>query len=281
MPLSFFTRDPDAGTYLPTDVARSLWSGGQLHGVAVSGLLAQSLEAAVAELGRQDVRPARYTVDLFRPAAMQPCVTRTEVVRESRRLCLVDAVVEQGGVPVARASALFLKATEPAPGEVWEPEGSPGLPPEHLAPETGRPRPPLFASEGIGWSDSFADHQNADRKTAWQTGLPVVAGEPLTGFVAAASIADAGSMVTNWGTRGIEHINTDITLTLARQPVGVEIGLSALDRVSSDGIAVGTVTVFDRSGRLGTGVVTSLANTAQGIDFAERDVSRDPRHRSA
>ena len=100
--LSFFTADGDA--LVPTDLACSLWSDDQMHGVALSGAMARSLEHAVAELGRTDLRPARYTVDLFRAARMQPCHLRTDVVREGRRLCLVDAVLEQDGEPVARAS---------------------------------------------------------------------------------------------------------------------------------------------------------------------------------
>ena len=109
---------------------------------------------------------------------------------------------------------------------------------------------PYFASDEP-WSQSFPDHQNAGRKQTWQAGLPVVDGEEGTPFQSVASIADATSMVVNWGTEGVQYINTDITLTLARQPVSREIGLSATDRVEYDGIAVGTVKVFDRAGPLG------------------------------
>jgi len=59
-------------------------------------------------------------VDLFRPATMDLCRTTTGVVRGDRRLCLVDATVEQDGQPVARASALFLEVGDPATGEVWD-----------------------------------------------------------------------------------------------------------------------------------------------------------------
>lgn len=274
MTLSFFTTD--GGGLLPTDLARSLWSENQMHGVALSGALARALEGAVAEAGRDDLRPARYTVDLFRPASMSLCQTSTRVVREGRRLCLVDAVVEQDGQPVARASGLFLKVGDPATGEVWEPAGSPSPPPVELAPPTDEPQVPLFSSDGV-WDPSFAAHQNAGRKTTWQVGVAVVPEETPSPFVAAASVADATSMVTNWGSNGVEHINTDITLTLARLPVGREIGLLAVDRVSEDGIAVGTATVFDRLGRLGTTVVSSIANAKRTVDFEVHDFSEDPR----
>ena len=216
MTLSFFTSDGDA--LAPTDLARSLWSHDQMHGVALSGAMARSLEAAVAELGRPELRPARYTLDLFRAARMQPCRTTTRVVREGRRLCLVDTVLEQGGEPVARASGLFLQPSEPAPGAVWQPDEEFSPPPLEMAPVSEEPRVPLFSSEERGWTTSFGDHQNGQRKMTWQTGMPVVPGEDPSPFVSAASVADATSMVTNWGSGGVEHINTDVTLTLARLP---------------------------------------------------------------
>src|SRR3954452_10718559 len=114
MQLSFFTRGA-GDVLLPTELACSLWSDDQLHGVALSGAMARSLEHAVAATGRTDLRAARYTVDLFRAARMQPCQIRTVVVREGRRLCLVDAILEQDDEPVARASGLFLLPSEPAP----------------------------------------------------------------------------------------------------------------------------------------------------------------------
>ena len=277
MSLCFFELEGDA--LLPQEVAQSLWGTGQLHGVAVSGALARSAEAGLAEVGRTDLRPARYTVDLFRAARLEPCHLTSTVVRESPRLCLVDTVLEQSGTAVARASTLFLKPTEPAPGEVWEPGGAFAPPPLDLAPVGDEPRVPLFWSEDVGWEASFGEHQNGSRKATWQTGVPVVGGEKPSPFVAVASIADATSMVTNWGSGGVTHINTDITLTLARLPESLEVGLVALDRVSADGLAVGTVSVFDRSGRIGSAMVSSMANARRAVDFEENDFADDPRAR--
>jgi hypothetical protein len=276
MEFSFWTPG-DGAALVPTELACSLWSDDQVHGVALSGALARGLEGAAAETGREDLRPARYTVDLFRAVRMQPVRIRTSVVREGRRLALIDAVAEQGDEPVARASGLFLLPSEPAPGEVWEPDTVFEPPPPDLAPVSDEPRVPLFSSESLGWTTSFGEHQNGDRKMTWQTGMPVVPGERPSPFVAVASIADAASMVTNWGSNGVEQINSDITLTLARQPASLEIGLAAVDRVSADGIAVGTAVVFDRQGKLGTAVVSSIANAKRTVDFGVHDFGDDPR----
>ena len=272
--IAFFTHQGD--TLVPTQLACSMWSDDQMHGVALSGALARAAEACLATAGRADLRPARWTVDLFKPARMVPCLFATEVVREGSRICLVDVTMTQEGRRVARASATFLKPTESAPGEVWSPDDYPTPPPLEIAPITDNPRVPFFHSS-VGWSQNFTEHQNADRKASWNSGIPVVAGESFTGFQAAAAAADGCSMLTNWGTNGVEYINTDIALTLAREPVGIEIGLAATDRVERDGISVGTATMFDREGPLGTVIVAALANVRRTVDFAQVEYTDDGR----
>jgi hypothetical protein len=264
--LSFFVADGDL--LVPTDMARSMWADNQMHGVAVSGALARCAEHAVRSAGRTDLVGVRSTVDLFRAATMDPCLLTAEVVRESPRLCLVDVALTQGERRVARAGALFLKPTASAPGEIWSPSERPVPPPEDIAPRTDEPHVPFFFSSA-GWSQNFGEHQDASRKQSWNSAIPVVAGERPSGFVAAAAVADGASLVTNWGSGGVEYINTDVTLTLAREPVGLQIGLSAVDRIEQDGIAVGTAAVFDRTGPIGTAVVTSLSNARRSIDFQQ------------
>ena len=60
---------------------------------------------------------------------------------------------------------------------------------------------------------------------------------------------------------------TDIAMTLSRRPVGIEIGLEATDRVERDGIAVGTATVYDREGPLGSVITAALANSRRTVDL--------------
>lgn len=265
---AWFQRDGD--TYQPLPLAQSLWKADQMHGVAISGLLARALEEAVAAAGRRDLVPARYHVDLFRPAAMIATTAEATVVREGTRLMLVDAVVLQEGEVVARGSATFLRPTANPDGEVWSADGRPVAPALELLPATGRPDTPFFASEAP-WSDDFGAHQNAGRHQTWQTAVPIVLGEECSPFQAVASIADATSMVTNWGSGGVQFINTDISLVLSRLPDGVVLGLRSTDHVAVDGIGAGTAEVFDRHGPIGTATVSSLANSRRTVDFSGFD----------
>ena len=269
---AWFRRDEDhhdAETFLPMPLAQAQWREDQMHGVAVSGLLARELERAVAAAGRTELVPARYGVDLFRPARMIATRARAEVIREGPRLMLLDAVIEQEGEVVARASATFLKPTRTPGGEVWSPGPAdrPSPPPAEVRPERGQHHVPLMSS-AAPWSDNFTQHQNAGRHATWQTALPIVLGEPCTPFQAVASIADATSMVTNWGDGGVEYINTDIGLALTRLPEDTLLGLRTSDHIATEGIAVGTAEVYDDRGVLGIATVTSVANTRRTVDFS-------------
>ena len=167
---------------------------------------------------------------------------------------------------MARASVLFLKPTEEPPGEVWQPADLPTPPPQEVAPPTTDPRPPFFQSDA-GWSTDFRAHQNAGHKTVWNTMPWIVAGEQPSTFAAAAAAADSTTLTSNWGADGINYINADVTLTLARRPVSTEIGLHALNHTAHEGVSVGSALVFDREGPVGTSIVTALANAKRTVDF--------------
>lgn len=285
MSFSFFVADDaDPDVLIPQDLAQSLWSKTQMHGVAVSGAIALGLEKAAAATGRTDLQPARLTVDLFTAAKMAPSRIRTTVVREGRRLLLIDGEMVQGSgedeTVVARSSALFLLPTESPDGLVWSSDDVPQVPPLDKVPPADHPRVPFLKSDH-DWSQNFADHANGGRKSIWQSAPPVLpgvveGGVPQSGFVSAASVADSTSMVSNWGSKGVEFINTDITLSLSRPIQGTEMGLTARDRFEAAGIAVGSAVLIDRSGPVGLTMVTAMANAKRTVTFEGAEYSDGP-----
>ncbi|WP_049746116.1 acyl-CoA thioesterase domain-containing protein [Mycolicibacterium goodii] len=262
--LVFFAADNTSGAekLVPLAAAAGNWGPSRMRGMAVSGALARAAERSI---GRPDMRPVRWTLDLYRPAALAPCNTCSRVVRSGRRLCLVESELLQNDSPVARSTALFLQPDYRTPeGRTWAPSHDIAPPPTELAP-TGR-ESRLYYSEGIGWTGSGAEHQSAARKQVWILPVTVVEGEQSSPFVHAASSADVASLVSNWGNSGMEFINADVTLTLSRPPVSTEIGFSAMDRTEADGISVGTSAVFDRAGVLGTALVCAMINGGTKVD---------------
>lgn len=259
----------------PLESAASGWSAASVRGPAVSGVLARAAEHVQLECGRDDLRPVRWTVDLSAPTAMRAHVVRARVLQQSTRLLLVSADLECDHRTTAHARALFLKPTVNPGNDIWGRNRAWELPPAGLEPAADQPS--LFASDGSGWSADRADVQDGTRKRAWHEPLPIVEGESISRFQAVASIADLASLVSHWGARGIAHINADITVAIARLPTTLALGLVAEERVEHDGIAIGTATMHDGQGTIGTVVTSALANAARTIDLQARTRLGEPR----
>jgi acyl-CoA thioesterase len=248
------------GEFEPTPFAGSHWGDNHLNGPAVVGLAAQSLESFC---GSADFMPTRLTVDLFRAARSVPTSVSVRMVREGRRVRSADCDVTQEGRLVARATLLQYRRSTAPPGRLWT------IP-------TTIPFPPRLDdgvqtavdSDAGDWSRSPGEHQNDSRKRFYNSAIDVVAGQPNSQFLRAVMVAEATSLVTNLGTEGVGYINGDLTVGLARLPVGEWIGVQADSHWAADGVAVGTATLFDRSGAFGSGMTTAVANPAAQIDFA-------------
>jgi hypothetical protein len=258
-PSAFFTADGD--TFVPAPLARGPW-GQTISGNYLGGLIGHVLER---DAGDADLQPARFTVDLFRPAALAPLRVDTSVIRQGRRLKLVDAVATQGDTVVARASGLFLRRGEQPADRIWTtPVIMPPLPP------TPDPIPRGLATlvwtygknehmPGPGFGLSAWEHEGP--KYIWVRDIrPLVAGVPLTPFTRAAMAGDMASSLTHYGPSGLQFINADYTLTLSRLPEGPYLGLAALTHYSHAGVATGVATIVDEIGPIGSAVATALSN---------------------
>lgn len=257
-PPAYFVTSGD--TFVPTAIAKGPW-GQAVSGNFVGGLLGHAVERTV---GDPDLQPARLTVDLLRPVALTPVRVGTEVLRRGRRLTLVDAQMTQDDALVARATALFLRRGDDAPGQVWTSPVT--MPPAPPAPDA-QPDVDMMvwaygaSSETVGPSFDLSGWQHAGPKYAWVRDVkPLIDAEHLTPFVRAAMAADVTSSLTHISDAGLHYINADYTLTLSRLPRGQFIGLAALTHYSHRGVATGTATLFDNDGPLGSAVATALVN---------------------
>ena len=246
------------GAFEPTEFALSRWGTDTLNGPAIVGLAARSLES---EYGRPGFLPARLTTDLFKSARRVPTLVRTRLVRDGHRIRTAECDIVQADVVVARATMVQYRQSGPPPGREWvgRTEFSPP------ADVTGAVY--FVGSDDVGWDPSGEVHQNTSRKRVYHRTIDVVAGEIPSPFVRTVVAAEATSLVTNLGTRGIGYINGDLTVALSRLPVGDYVGVQADSHWCSEGIATGSATLFDDVGPFGTGMVTAIANPAAQIDF--------------
>ena len=253
---AYFLRDEDR--YVPTAIARGGW-GPTISGHVIGGLLARAVERAVDD---PQLHPARLTVDLPAPTALEPVELHTRVHHDRPRLRVVEAVVIQRGAAVARGSALFLRRGQQPEGEVWTPPVQ--MPP--LPAEQNGNHPSLFIRTygwGAGLQNPDPDWADAPGpKYTWlEETRPLVDTEPLSAFNRAAMAGDVTAAIANWGSRALQFINVDYTLTLSRLPVGPHIGLASLTHYSNDGIASGSAVLVDPSGPIGSCVSVALAHS--------------------
>ncbi len=264
MPEAFFTVDGDS--YRPGPMTRGPW-GAAMGGQIVGGLLGWGIEQSGLD---PQLVPARITVDLLRPALLEPVRIETSVQREGRRIKLVDGALLQNGRTVARASALFLRQGEHPDGEVWTaPVRMPPLPTSSAGFPTDMP----FLIWGYGATQAGNPgiaagewEQAHSQKFAWtRVFRPMVHGYPLTPFTRLAFVGDVTSSLTHWGTGGLRYINADYTVTASRLPDGEYIGLAAQSHFGNAGVATGGAVLFDQHGPLGTSSALALGQPADAF----------------
>ena len=244
----------DDGTLVPAPSAHSPWGDHMLHGRLLAALAGRAVEQEAAAEG---LRPVRLTADLFRAAPMEPVRVATEVVRDGRRVRTAQVVVTCAGREVVRAAALLLRAGPQPPGRVWEPEpwSVPG--PDRLEPMAPEAQDRSFLDLRPLTEGGFSA---VVQKRLWVREVqPLVAGEEPSPFVRAVAAADLANPFSNSGDAGLAFINSDLTVYLARLPVGEWIGLEVAGRTGADGISVARCDLYDTVGGIGHCAVGSVA----------------------
>jgi hypothetical protein len=240
--------------YQPTDASRGPWDPKSLHGRVIVGLLGAEIERLY---GAPEFMPARLTVDMYRLPDLSPVEVTTRVVREGRRIKVIDAEFISGGVSAGRATCQLLRRTEAPEGNVWNPE-------PWDAPKPADIPEPQDTRAGMGgmWktrpiSGAFG---TVGKKRIWMAEVrELVEGRPLTPFVRVAVAADFTSPFAHAGDQGLKYINSDVTVYLHREPVTEWIGFEVVSHGATDGVAVGDCFLHDEQGPIGMASCCALA----------------------
>jgi hypothetical protein len=224
------------------------------HGGAPASLVAWAAERIPT---REPMQVVRLTVDLLRPVPIAPLEIRTEVVREGRKIQLCAVSLANQGVEVVRASALKVRAAEV------------------VLPETAVDEKILLPGPDLG---AEPDELLGGRANAFVGGLelrvvkgafrtpgpgaiwfrahrPIVEGETLSPLMRAAMTSDFCNGVSSvLDFRAWTFINADLSINLARQPVGEWILLDAQTWLGSNGAGVAFAKLGDERGYFGRAV---------------------------
>ncbi|QIS16270.1 thioesterase family protein [Nocardia arthritidis] len=262
MTSAFYLPDPaDPSRFLSTELTRGPWSADAQHAGPPSALLAYALERCEPRAGFQI---GRVTMEIFRPIPLEPLTVDAKVVRPGRSVEFLEATLSTERGLVMRGAAWRFKLADPE------------LPvPERFLPSGNRPGPerepsPFPTSNAVGFHNGIeyrfvtGAFDEPGPAVCW-IGLrnPIVAGEipsPLERTLIAADHGNGASSIFDWDR--YLFINTDLTVTLHRMPVGEWVCLDAVTYPQPYGIALAESALFDEKGPIG--------RSTQTLHLAER-----------
>ena len=248
LPPAFYERRGDA--LHPTALCIGPWSADLQHGGPPSALLAARLRALAGE----DRPLRRLTVDLLRPIPLRPFQIAATVTRAGRRATWAEAELRAlDGTLLARASAVAIRRTDLT-----------------LPATSASPRPPPASADGITpfvfpfFPAPIAYHRGVEVRvvtgrcpsepcTAWmRLTAPLVAGEPTHPTDALVALSDAcNGLSPAVPDLRATFVNADLTVHLAREPIGESFAFEARSLADPSGVGLGQATVFDARGEVG------------------------------
>jgi hypothetical protein len=226
------------------------WDPKLQHGAAPSSLICWAVERLPSPV---PMRVARLTVDLMRPVPVAPLTIETGILREGKKIQLVEVRLLANGTEVVRATALRIRREERT---LPSPAATP--PHEMRGPEVlrdpmtaGMDRTPFLSA--ISMRIARGSFQLPGPAAVWYRAVrPIVEGEPISPLMRAAIAADfcnGTSSVLDF--RQWTFINGDLTLSLAREPVGEWILLDAVSWIGPDGAGLAMARLADTKGYFG------------------------------
>src|SRR5271165_3333934 len=113
---ALFRRDRDL--FVPTRYTEGPWDPGAQFGGAPAALIATLIDETPSLVAMQ---VARLTIDLLRPVPVEPLAVNVRVVREGKKIQVLEASMLSGETEVVRCSALRIRCADL--GGVQLPEG--------------------------------------------------------------------------------------------------------------------------------------------------------------
>lgn len=225
------------------------WDPKMQHGSAPSALIVAAAEAVATAA---PMRVARLTVDLMRPIPVAPLDIRTEVLREGRKiqLCCVDLIAD--GKLAVRGTVLKIRR------DSYElPDTVGGQPVTLPSPAEGRraqgkiTENPFMAC--LDMSVVKGGFNESGPGAIWfRVQRPIIEGQansPAMRAVIAADFCNGTSSVLDF--RAWTFINGDLSVNLARDPVGDWVLLDAETWLGPDGSGIACARLGDSGGYFG------------------------------
>jgi hypothetical protein len=235
----------DGADVVTSPDAAGPWDPNMQHGGAPASLVVWAAERIPTAVPMQ---VARVTIDLMRPVPIAPLTLETEVLRQGRKIQLCAVRLFANGTLTVGATVLKIKKqAQPLPGDVIEP------PLDVAAPEQSRVEP-QNSPFGLGMTIRAARGRfgGPGPGAIWyRAERPLIAGSPISQAMRAVAASDFCNASSALDFRQWIFLNADLTVSMAREPVGEWILLDAVSWIGPDGAGLAMARLADMRGYFG------------------------------
>jgi hypothetical protein len=233
------------------------WNQAMQHGSAPAALIAHIAQNRPT---LTPMRVARITIDLMRPVPIGPLDIEVEVLREGRKIQLSNICLLADGIEVVRASVLKIRTHDlPLPPQTAGRKID-VAPPETFVDDAQTRTDPVPFLTGLSMRNAKGAFRARGPAAVWfRANRPIIEGQPISPLMRAAVAADfcnGTSSVLSW--EDWTFINADLTITLAREPIGEWILLDAETWLGTQASGIAFARLADTTGYFGRAVQSIL-----------------------
>ncbi|WP_398475075.1 thioesterase family protein [Tardiphaga sp.] len=244
----------DGNHVISSPHAAGPWNPHMQHGSAPSALVTWLAEQLPTS---SPMAVSRVTIDLMRPVPVAPLTYEIEVLREGRKIQLVGIRLLSNGTVVTNATVLKVRVDEqPLPADIQD---APLTVPLPDAPGLSEPKDHSSAFvSGMSIRAVHGGFLKLGPGAIWyRANRAIVEGQPISQAmraVIASDFSNGSSSVLSF--KDWMFMNADLTVSLARQPVGDWILLDSESWIGPDGSGLAASKLADKNGYFGRAVQT-------------------------
>lgn len=247
-------------TFTSTPAVAGPWDSGLQHGGPVAALLATEMELLAPRPG---LRLGHFTLDFLSPVPVQPLQVAAQVVRPGKKIELRSALLSAAETPdtaprpVARAAAWFL-LTAPGRSPTVHLDEPPPPRPDREITELFPSLPRFGYGESLEWRFESGGFDAPGPATVWtRLRVQLVRDEPVQPLIHALTLVDSANGISaELDPARFLFVPVNLTVSIARLPVGPWIGMSARTELASEGAGTVQARLFDDSGYFGQAMQT-------------------------
>lgn len=232
------------------------WDQTMQHGAAPSSLIVHAAERLPTAV---PMRIARITSELMKPVPVAPLSIKAHVVREGRKLQLCAVSLLADGAEVARGMVLKLRRADLGyDSEIPHPRLDLPLPQDGQARITIGKNNPFLS--GLSTAVVKGSFETTGPAACWfRADRPIIEGAPVSPAMRAVIAGDfCNGASTLLPFQSWTFLNADLTISLARDPVGEWILLDAETWLGPDGAGIAFGRLGDTQGYFGRAIQSVL-----------------------